>query len=188
MTLIDHLELHCGQIVGGFTELHQELQVIQLQRGPVKGTATLATLGLSHHVMHSSNGSGKRFRMELVMLFRESEGRRNLPGVLQQAGTEALRHHHGLLRGDVIGPWGPLQEGATAEALYASVPVYFPESFHEYTPPDGTLPIVLVWMVPITTSEAAFVRKAGWGAFERELERHDPDVLNLRRSAIVLPE
>jgi suppressor of fused protein SUFU len=187
MTLLDHLELHCGETIGGFSERHQEFQVIQLPRGPVKGSATLATLGLSHHVMHSSSGGGKRFRMELVMLFRESEGRRNLPGVLQQAGAQALRHHHGLLRGDVIGPWGPLQDGATVEALYSSVPVYFPESFHEYTPPDGTLPIVLLWMVPVTASEAAFVRQAGWEAFETELERQDPDLLDMRRGAIVLP-
>jgi Suppressor of fused protein (SUFU) len=188
MTLLDHLERHCGETMGGFSELHQEFQVIQLPRGPVKGSMTLATLGLSHHVMHSASGGDKRFRMELVMLFRESDGRRNLPGVLHQAGTEALRHHHGLLRGDVIGPWGPLQDGATVEALYSSAPAYFQESFHVYTPQDGTLPIVLVWLVPITASEAAFVRRAGWNAFETELQRQNPDLLDLRRSAIVLPE
>lgn len=186
MSLIDHLELHCGEMVGGFSELQDEFQVIQLPRGPVGGTAVLSTLGLSRHVMHSPHG-GKEFRMELVMLFRESDGRRNLPGVLHQAGIEALRDHHGLSRGDVIGPWGPLRDGATVAALYATAPAYFQKSFHVYTPTDGTLPIVLVWLVPVTASEADFVRRVGWDPFETELERQDPDLLDFARSAIELP-
>jgi hypothetical protein len=186
MTLIDHLERHCGEIVGGFAELGDEFQVIGLPRGPVKGTAVLSTLGLSKHVMHSPY-SGKQFRMELVMLFRESDGPTNLPGILYDVGKGALRDHHGLSRGDVIGPRGPLRAGATVEALYSSAPAYFPESFHLYTPTDGTLPVVLVWLVPITASEADFVRRVGWAPFETELERQDPDLLDFARSAIDLP-
>src|SRR5208283_1844210 len=141
-------------IEGGFSELHDEFQVIVLPRGPVKGTAVVSTLGLSRQVMHSSS-TGKPYRLELFfMLFRESDGSRNLPGVLHQAATEALRDHHGLLRGDVVGPRGPLRDGATVEALYSSAPVCFPASFQVYTPSDGTLPIALAWLVPITASEA----------------------------------
>ena len=91
------------------------VQVVQLPRGPVTGTAVISTLGLSHHVMHSPD-SGKSFRIELVMLYRASEGPRNLAGVIQQVATEALRDHHGLSRGDVVGPWGPLRDGATTAA------------------------------------------------------------------------
>jgi hypothetical protein len=89
--------------------------------------------------------------------------------------------------GTMVSSAGPLQEGATVEALYSSLPVYFSEPFHVYTPPDGTLPIVFVWLVPITASEAAFVRRTGWEAFETELQRQAPDLLDLGRSAMVLP-
>jgi hypothetical protein len=186
LSLLDHLEQHCGTLDAGFSGLPSEFQVIQLPRGPIEGTRVLATLGLSRHVMHSAS-SGKEFRIELVMLFRDHEGPQNLPGVLHQAGMEALRAHHGVVRGDVIGPKGPLRERATVEALYASVPTYFDESFHHYDPADGSLAVVIVWLVPITATEAHFVRRVGWRVFESELEEQDPDLLDFERDAIVFP-
>jgi hypothetical protein len=163
----------------------QQVQVVRLPRGPVEGSEVLSTLGLSHHVMHSPH-SGKMFRIELVMLYRASEGPRNLPGVIQQVVAEALRDHHCLSRGDVVGPWGPLREGSSAEALYLSAPAYFPESFAVYTPDDGSVPVAMAWLVPITAAEAVFVRQAGWEQFETELERQNPDLLDLGRPAIHL--
>ena len=191
MNLIDHLEAHCGTIEGGFSAEAEgtvpPVQVVQLPRGPVPGTAVLSTLGLSHHVMHSPD-SGKKFRIELVMLYRASEGPRNLPGVIQQVVAEALRDHHGLSRGDVVGPWGPLREGASVEALYVTGALCFPESFMVYKPPeDGTLPIVMAWLVPITALEAAFVRRLGGERFEAELDNQNPNLLNLERPPIHLP-
>lgn len=190
MTLIDHLESHCGAIEGGRSTCadgsSQPFQVVQLPRGPVPGSCVLSTLGLSHHVMHSPL-TGKRQRIELVMLFRASEGARNLPGVMQQVGAEALRDHHGLSRGDVVGPWGPLREGASTEALFITAPTYFHERFAVYTPDDGSLPVAMAWLVPITAAEAAFVRHVGWERFEAELESQKPDLLDLERRAIHLP-
>jgi hypothetical protein len=57
-----------------------------------------------------------------------------------------------------------------------------------YTPSDGTLPIALAWLVPITASEAEFVRRVGWSRFEVEMEQQKPDLFDFARRAIHLPQ
>jgi hypothetical protein len=188
VSLIEHLEQHCGPIVGGSTEdvdgNKAPFQVVQMLRAPVKGAVVLSTLGLSNHMLHTA--TGKQLRMELVMLHRERDRATNLPGVMQQVGADILRAHHGPSRGDVFGPRGPLRPGATVEALYVASPAYFPESFHFYVPADGTVPIVMAWLVPITATEAAFVRQAGWSRFEDELAKQNPDLINFGRASMSL--
>ncbi len=125
------------------------------------------------------------------MLYRSAEGPRNLPGVLHQVAAKILQSHHALCRGDVVGPWGPLFAGATTDALYAANPVYFPESFWEYAPEGGEPGVrpgvAMVWLAPITASEADFVRAAGWERFEDALVEHDPDLLTFERPSMALP-
>lgn len=190
MSLIEHFESHFGIMAGGFQtdadDVRAPFPVIRLPRGPIAGTTVLATLGLSGHALHSPY-TGRELRIEIVMLYRSAEGPRNLPGVLHQVAAEILRSHHALCRGDVVGPWGPLFAGATTDALYAANPVYFPESFWEYTPEDGGPGVAMVWLAPITASEADFVRAAGWERFEDELVKHDPDLLNFQRPSVALP-
>ncbi|MFI6107332.1 hypothetical protein [Streptomyces sp. NPDC051310] len=40
--------------------------------------------------------------------------------------------------------------------------------------------------MPVTSAEADFVERRGWEAFERELVRQDPDLLDLARAEIAL--
>lgn len=189
MGLIEHLERHCGPIVGGLAGdvegSKAPFQVVQMLRAPMQGAAVLSTLGLSNHALHTA--TGKKLRIELVMLHRELDRATNLPGVMQQIGAEVLRSHHGPSRGDVFGPRGPLRPAATVEALYVASPVYFPESFHFYVPDGATAPIVIAWLVPITPAEVRFVRQTGWSQFEKELAKQNPDLLDFRRGSIALP-
>jgi hypothetical protein len=188
VSLIEHLEQHCGPIVGGSAEgvdgNKAPFQVVQMLRGPVKGAVVLSTLGLSNHVLHTA--AGRQLRMELVMLHRELDRAANLPGILQQVGADILRAHQGPSRGDVFGPRGPLTPGATVEALYVASPVYFPDSFHFYVPSDGTAPIVMAWLVPITAAEAAFVHQEGSTRFEEALTTQNPDLLDFGRPCMSL--
>jgi hypothetical protein len=118
-----------------------------------------------------------------MFMFRTSDGARNLPGVLQQLGTEALVKDQAYGLGDVLGPRGELRVGSIMEALYVAPPVYLPESFHVYRPHDGE-PVVMGWLVPISASEAEFVRVHGASRFDDELGRHDPDLLDFDRRPI----
>jgi hypothetical protein len=148
--LVHHLETHLGKISAGWSRdaegLKRPVQVVLFERGPIPGTRTLATLGLSDVPLRIGD-SGKRVRQVLVMLVREEFGYRNLPGVLHQVASEALAKDRGYLRGEVVSPRGPLVEGSAHEALYVAVPVYFPDEFHVFQPAAGE-PIVFAWLVP----------------------------------------
>jgi hypothetical protein len=184
--LIKHYEDHLGSIVSGWSTdaagARLPFQVALVDQGPLAGVRVLCTLGLSNVPLLVGQGT-RRLRQELVALFRESDGPRNLAGILQQLGTEALAQDAAYAPGDVVGPRGELRAGATVSALYTAVPVYFPESFRvcRSTPE----PVVFAWMVPITDAEAMFVRTRGRDAFEGALELADPDLLDMSRGSIV---
>jgi hypothetical protein len=50
------------------------------------------------------------------------------------------------------------------EAFYAAIPVYFPDGFANYREEDRD--VVMVWLVPISGTEAEFVHEHGWNRFE----------------------
>ncbi|MFD7447175.1 suppressor of fused domain protein [Streptomyces sp. NPDC059909] len=86
-----------------------------------------------------------------------------------------------VLRGDVIMLPIPLTPGGAMKALNAALPVYFDDDFASVVLENGC-EVALVWLVPIGSAEAAFIDRRGWDAFERELVRQDPDLLDLGRA------
>ena len=52
-----------------------------------------------------------------------------MPGILQQVGLGVLAAERPLLRGEVVGPNGPLLPGSAMEAFYLALPVYLPDEF-----------------------------------------------------------
>ena len=184
--LIKHCEDHLGPLVSGWSTdavgARWPFQIALFERSPLPGIQVLCTLGLSNVPLRVGQGT-RRLRQELVGMFRESDGPRNLPGILQQLGAEALRKDAAYAPGDVIGPRGELRAGATVSAIYTALPVYLPDSFHvcRSTPE----PIVFAWMIPITDAEAVFARTRGRDAFEGALESADPDLLDTSRGSFV---
>jgi hypothetical protein len=185
--LFEHFEKHLGHVVSGWSKDAEgkklPFQVAVFQRSPIAGAQVLATLGLSD-VPLRVGGTGRRLRQELVMMFRESEGPRNLPGILQQVGLEALVKDQAYAVGDILGPRGELRTGSTLEALYVATPVYLPDSFQVFRPETGD-GIVIGWLVPISASEARFAHANGRASFEEELGKANPDLLDFNRSPIV---
>ena len=186
--LVQHLEGHLGQMSSGWsrdaTGKKLPFHVGLFDDGPIAGTGGLVTLGISNELLRLGTGA-RTGRQELVMLYRHGASYRNLPGILQQVGMRALHDRRCYLRGEVIGPNGPLADGSKLEALYVAVPVYLPDSFHVFRPTVGD-PVVMAWLVPITASEAHFVGKHGWEAFEHQLLEEDPDLLNMTRESMAL--
>jgi hypothetical protein len=97
---------------------------------------------------------------------------------------EAIDSDAALLQGDVIGPRGSLMDGSDLAALYVTIPVCFPDEFHS-CPVSFDEPVVLVWLVPISSAEAAFVGDQGWNAFEEQLAALDPDLWDFDRPSII---
>lgn len=185
--LVDHYEQYLGPIVSGWsvdadgTKL--PFQVVQFKKTPIEGACVLASLGLSNTPLQIK-GSENWLRQELIMMFRESEGPRNLPGILQQVGLEALAKGRAYQLGDVLGPRGELRAGSKLQALYVALPVYLPDEF-QVCRPTGAEPIVIAWLVPISATEAEFVRAYGASRFEDEMVNRNPDVLDFERDPIV---
>jgi hypothetical protein len=46
------------------------------------------------------------------------------------------------------------------EAVYAAIPVYLADQFAVYEGDEK--PVVIVWLVPISATEASYVRRYGW--------------------------
>lgn len=163
----------------------QAFQVARFRDTPVRGAVTFCTLGLSRFDTHAPVAPGKRIQHELIMSVPATLAEGPVPALLDQVAQQAIASGHAWLRGDVIGPAGPLFDGSSLEALYVCNPVYFPDSFFVYSSPEGD--IVLAWLVPISSREAAFVRSVGWKAFEDHLARENPDLIDVWRTPMHLP-
>lgn len=184
--LLEHLEQYLGDIVAGYSkdEDGKELpfQMVRFEGAP-PNTVTLVTLGFSAaHLL--IGGARRRVRQEYLMTMNAGWDSRNIPAVLHQVAMEAYERDTGYDRGQVIGPRGTLVAGTAIEALYVSVPVYFPKGFHVCQTEKGE-PIVLAWLVPITAAEARYAREGGWETFEELLTEVDPDLRDFGRRSIV---
>ncbi|MGE7666860.1 suppressor of fused domain protein [Ureibacillus composti] len=181
------MESHLGEIEYGWSkdEGNNKLpfQVVKFKNGPFSGTVTYSTLGLSNEKLLSPI-SNKEIHQELIIVADSTFGVRNIPGILQQVGLQALDKKEAYLRGDVIGPFGKIFNFTNLEALYVSIPVYFPDSFQIFHE-SKQQPIIQTWLVPITSKEAWFVRENGWEEFEDILEEIDPDLVDFQRKSII---
>ncbi|MEU5260412.1 suppressor of fused domain protein [Amycolatopsis sp. NPDC021455] len=188
MGLIEHLEARLGLITGGWSKDEEgrprEFRVAAFAEGVIPGARSFSTIGLSRHDLVSPR-SGRKLRLELVAGERGGPGAEYLPGLVGQVADELLASHRALLRGDVVGPRGPLVPGSRMEAWYAAAPVYYDDGFAGVDLDDGNR-AAIVWLVPISRREAEFVSANGRREFENELIKHDPDLLNLHRLELPL--
>jgi hypothetical protein len=184
--LIEHLEQYLGDIVVGYGKDEDgkklPFQIVRFENAP-PNTVTLVTLGFSAARL-GIGAAGRRVRQEYLMTMNAGWDSRNIPAVIHQVAMEAYEKDTGYVRGQVIGPRGTLVSGTAIEALYVTLPVYFPDGFHVYQPEEGE-PIVLAWLVPITAAEARYAGEKGWEAFEDLLAEVDPDLRDLGRVSIV---
>lgn len=160
-------------------------QIRAFAGGPVRRVVTYATAGLWKKPLDGRE-PGVRVREELLLMVRDTPDAELLPGILLQVVAEALGEKRAWMPGDVIGPRGPLLPDAEAQSLYVSAPSYLPDAFHLWRGPNGER-VGVLWLVPITRSEAAFVRKHGSAAFEEVLVAEQPDLLNVMRTSVPLP-
>jgi hypothetical protein len=186
MGLPEHLEEFLGPIQGGWSRSadgrKMPFAVVDFARGPRLGVATFCTLGLSKIPLHAHT-EGTHVYQELVVVVPVSLRVGPVPGILQQIGEEAIAKGDAVLRGDVIGPRGPLfSKNSRMEALYAAIPVCFPDAFATYREDDRD--VVMVWLIPISAAEAEFARARGWRRFEDELTKAECDLTDIEREPL----
>jgi suppressor of fused protein SUFU len=157
--------------------------IAQVDEQPASRAVTFVTMGLSESDLRFP--SGKPTRQELLFSCYGADVEKNIQGLLAGLAMERVSKQRAFARGDVEGPAGPLFPSTRFEALYASLPAYFSDTFANNS---ATVPPThFMWLVPITPGEAEFVNREGWSAFEDLLVKQDPDLLDLRRAEIKLP-
>jgi hypothetical protein len=182
-----HLEQYLGQIEVGWSRDADDqklpFQVVRFSGGFQPGTIAFSTLGLSQFGL-TDPISGSDIHHELLTVVPESLRDGPIPGVLQQVGQEVLAAERPLLRGEVVGPRGPLVPGSAMEAFYLALPVYLPDEFAWCA--EGSYDVAIAWLVPISHGEAAYVAEHGWDEFEQRLVEADPDLTDIFRAPMDL--
>lgn len=174
-----HYELHLGEITRGWSDekLVHGVQVVCFDRQPEPGVKTYATLGLSRHIVELPGS--RRVRQELLISANESFSSDAVAGLVLSLAEHILRRGKALLRGEVIGPAGPVVAGSSLTAIYVTNPSPFDKSFTEFD--SEPLATVFAYVIPISEAEATLVRIRGWRWFEEQLEQQNPDIWNLAR-------
>ncbi|MEZ5901355.1 MAG: suppressor of fused domain protein [Hyphomicrobiaceae bacterium] len=183
-TLVEHLEGFVGPIQRGWNGQQVgerwPFQIVQLS-GRTEGSATtLATLGLSSVPLRNS---GQSVRQELL-LFLGASNFKNAPGIVQQVASEVVDSGTALSVGQVLGPRGILFEGSTvsaflaldADSLIPGVGLFRNKKLGE---------VKFIGLLPITSEEANYVKRAGPAAFMKEILIRKPDLFEFRRKSWV---
>jgi hypothetical protein len=186
--LIEHLESFLGPIAGGSRgddATPEGVQVAWFGPGvPFDGVTTLVTVGLSRR--HLGLATGEALHQELVMHVPTDDYPARAAGLLFQMAGEMVRRRAGLQHGQVIGPRGPLFPDSQTTAMVAISPRYLPEPFAVCH--TERVPVVLTWLVPITTGEAEVIQKSGWGTLEQAFAAQNPDLADPGRAEMALDQ
>jgi hypothetical protein len=183
--LINHMESNLGRISSGWKHIvestQESFQVVRFEDKPMAGAVTFSTLGLSKYIF--TQESGNNIRQELLFCCYERFSGWSIQEILIIVSEDLLFNKKALMRGQVLGPAGPLFQHSTLEALYCASPVYYPDSLHQYS---GSNPITFfVWLIPISVGEAEKINQNGWCYFEDLLVKLDPDLLDVQRTSVI---
>lgn len=183
MNIIDHVESFLGSICKGWTlsEQTDAIQVVRFADQPFPGVSTFVSLGLSRKPLLMPNG--RNVRQELVFSADARYSEDEVASFMLTFCEFILARQQPLLRGDVVGPSSLIVKSADKNAVYATIPTIFPDGFRTFS--DSGSDTVLVWLIPLASSEADFVKSYGWSRFEDILEAKDPDLTNLNRDSVV---
>lgn len=160
------------------------ITVAEFSDVPSPGLVTDLTIGLSAHRLDQKVGK-RPIRHELLTCVDQAYARLPWAEVLMAVGKSVIEEGVALERGQVLGPAGPLfpeDKSATVSALLGSSPAFFPAEFGEFECEGETL--VIVELIPITETEAAWIQRRGWSAFFDRVNEGDLDISNIRRDAV----
>jgi len=178
-SVLDHFERYLGESAGGWSQdaagVRLPFDVLSFTDAPHAGATSYATAGLSASALRSPK---KTVRMELILAMPAGQAFADAVRVLVRVGEEVLARKQALLRGDVV-KLGEVFSGSQVNSVYAAVPVYYPDGMSQF---DG---IAVGWLIPVFDSEAKYVKRHGWQAFEDRFVAADPDLVDLRRSPMV---
>lgn len=183
MNLIQHLEHYLGEISYGWKDSgsNSSPTVAAFYNHPFDDINTYVTVGMSDLVLQM--GNHRTIRQELVFFaYRNFEGKK-VASFLSTFAESIISSNRALLRGDVVGPSGPIILGSLLNSVFSAIPMILPDSFSVFE--DSVPKTVFSWVIPIHEEEANYIRANGWSNFEVLLERKNPELWDLHRTSIV---
>ena len=81
-------------------------------------------------------------------MMKEHQFNDRLPAILDQAARERIENDEQVLRGECIGKHGHIPVPGELVALYATLPVYYPETLWTFRHEEDAK-IAIVWLLPI---------------------------------------
>jgi hypothetical protein len=188
-TVVEHLERRLGQLSAGWKTYesdNRKIHVCKFQNGAVANVTSFSTVGLSLFPVRT-DGIDREFQFEIMgcqYAHDLDDGDGPWPGVLEALSTHYARTGVLLRRGETVRLPGPMAERSDMTAVYAALPTYFDDDFKSLTDDRGQR-VAIVWLIPISASEADYVTTQGWQRFEHILVKKNPDVPDLRRPSTV---
>jgi len=183
-TIIEHLESNLARMEQGWSapEGPEGIQIGLFRDQPVQSICTLATIGLSRHVL--SLPGGRSVRQELLLSVHERQFSDDLASLLLYVAERLVARHDAVLRGEVVPLGAPMTPRSRATDLYVSLPVVFPEGLATFN--RSSPATVIAWLFPVLPDEVQFIALQGWSAFEDLLECRDPDLFDPFRMSILV--
>ncbi|MBV1829708.1 suppressor of fused domain protein [Komagataeibacter sp. AV436] len=141
-----------------------------------------ATCGLGRQAARMPDG--RELHCELIFAAHQDGPTDDIVRMMLGVSELVGRSKDALLRGDVIRFTAPILPGTLLTGLYCTMPAFCPSDFACLEPAGSGAPIVMIWLIPVYESEKAYIRAQGWRRFEDDLDRLDPDLLDLHRQPI----
>ncbi len=170
--LVDHLEEHLGEMVGGWqndpdgNEL--AFQIVHYEGKAPAGSEIFSTLGLSDYELADVGA-----RIEFVMIAPLGLTAGTIPPILLRAGMLPIDADDVAQLGDTFLDIEPLREVSPMDCLYVGRPLYQRPDFNPFD--NGDVQVLFLWLIPVYAEEAEFIETEGWEAFERLMWELDVD-------------
>src|SRR5690349_3435515 len=144
MNVAEHIEMHFGPMERGCASASLPgVQICVFRNQRSGGVMTLATLGLSSTIL--ALNEPRRVRQELLFAARDEGRPEGFVQVLLEVAEHLQTRGRAALRGEVLPLHNFIAADSGSKALYASIPVAFPETLATLRGPSA--PVVFVWLL-----------------------------------------
>ncbi|WP_420471324.1 hypothetical protein [Brevundimonas sp. FT23042] len=176
------MEQRLGSIAEGWSRpdasARVAYQIAAFQGGAVTPPC-LATVGLLAGDWGGDEAAGP---VHLELIAPDTEDRNILAAFLFDVGDQVSRTGQAPSRGEVCRFTSPYDDWV---GLYMTVPLFLEDADRAFLIP-GSGEVVLIWALPIRSSEAAFIEMNGWQLWEEILEANFASLGSLRRAELVI--
>jgi hypothetical protein len=169
--LFEHLEENLGPMEmrwRGKSGTQMPFEVFVFPGSSAKPRQSLVTFGLSAHDVEMPEHNATTLRLEFAICSTRLHDSKVLGALLFAVALEIF-HTHSIPRTRVLAGSGPVLSNGNPQFkhLYVAFPLSFPPTFRICGKTEP--PIHMVQIIPITSSEKAFIECKGYAEFEEKL-------------------